>query len=295
MADIISVLTPEVSANIAGLGLYGALALLGAAIGLLTGLFGVGGGFLTVPMMNIVLGVPYELAVGSDLSMIVGTSTAGVLRHRDAGTIDVHTAWFIGSGSIVGAIAGDVLQDFVRGFANPQGFTLAMHALFLALLVGAVVLTTRPLRATATTAGQNQPAGLVYTRRRVRYPALALIGVSIGVLTGMMGIGGGVLLVPVLLAIVGLPERTAAGTSLLIVLLSASVATIKKTMSPLAKVSLPVALALLAGGVTGVQLGVFLGRRLPGKQFRKYYGYVLIAAMAAIFIDIANTLFGGFS
>ena len=281
MTELISLLSPPQCTSI-GVCVLRCLVVLGGGIGLLTGLFGVGGGFLTVPLMNVLIGVPYALAVGSDLSMIVGTSTAGVLRHRRSKTVHFATALWIGGGSIIGAVLGDVIQDLARLRVGDTGFTLTMHGLFVVLLIGAVILTvhrSKIVHKKARQADAHIPPAL-----------LTLIGLGVGLLTGIMGIGGGVLLVPILLAVVGLPERTAAGTSLAIVFLSATVGTIKKTVSSVAKVSMPITLSLLISGVIGVQIGSALGQRLPGAQFRRYYVWVLAVAIVVVISDAAVTI-----
>lgn len=322
IADILAIVAPPFEAYLSGPWLYGALVLLGGFFGILTGLFGVGGGFAAVPLMNTLLGIPYEIAVGSSLSMIVGTSTTGILKNRRQGTANLAIAGTIASGSAVGAILGDMIQTaLVTGMGGGHGsrFTLIMHALFITLLAVAFALTLhKPNRGThrpllqripcrfcielgSGSAGPSgpEPAAGSATARAGHKPAgttaigvfwLVLLGIGIGILTGLLGIGGGVLMIPLLLVVVGLGERESAGTSLGIVFVSALVGTLKKAYSPIAKVSLPVTVALLLAGVIGVQIGIALGHHVDGRRFRKWYSFIILAAVAIIIVDVIGIL-----
>jgi hypothetical protein len=111
-------------------------------------------------------------------------------------------------------------------------------------------------------------------------------GFCIGVLTGVMGIGGGVLMVPVLLVFVGLPADKASGTSLGIIFLAAFAGVVKKSLSSTPKISLPVTMALLAASVIGVQIGIKLVQNFDTRRFRKYFSVIIFAAIILILLDL---------
>ena len=311
--EVWQLLSPATEAALSGGSYYVSLLAIGLGIGILTGFFGVGGGFLVVPILNVMLGVRYEIAVGSSLSFIIGTSFAGLLRQRKAGNVHFGVAGYLVAGSVLGAVLGDSLQMFLlNGIAggNTALFTVFMHSIFIVVLVGTIfAMRSSNNSSEADTAATKKAA----VNDRSDAPLLAkigpppkfhivewagfgfsvpgtfLVGALIGVFTGLLGIGGGVLLVPVLLGLFGLSHQKAAGTSLAIIFATAVVAVIKKSLSAVPKVSLPMTLILLVASVIGVQLGVYLVKRVSGSGFRRLFVYVLLAAIAMIVTDLVLT------
>jgi len=299
--EIVHLVSPPIDAAFSGPPFYIIVLVIGLGIGVLTGFFGVGGGFLVVPILNIVLGIRYELAVGSSLSFIIGTSFAGLLKQRKHGNVDFRVAGYIASGSLIGAVLGDSLQmillNSIAG-GKQELFTILMHFLFLLVLTGTIYAMKSP-----GTAGGNKLPLLARTGPPPRFhipewgdkgfsvPGSFMVGALIGILTGLLGIGGGVLLVPVLLGLFGLSHTRAAGTSLAIIFATSIVAVLKKGLSEVPKVSLPLTLILLIASVVGVQAGIFLVRKASQHGFRRYFRYVLLAAIGMILIDIIGKAF----
>lgn len=300
-SEVLRLVTPPIEAALTGLPFYAVVLTIGLVIGVLTGFFGVGGGFLIVPLLNIVLDINYELAVGSSLSFIIGTSFAGLLKQNEQKNVHFEVAGYIVAGSVVGAVLGDNLQIFLlHGLAGGRQelFTLMMHGLFLLVLIGTIV----SMRSPAAGDGPEKLPLLARTgpppkfhigewgSRGFSVPGTFLVGAAIGILTGLLGIGGGVLLVPVLLGLFGLSHTKAAGTSLAIIFATSIVAVAKKGLSAVPKVSLPLTLILLIASVIGVQLGIFLVHRVSGAGFRRYFSSVLFAAIVLILIDAVSML-----
>ena len=283
-------LAPPLHASVSGPMLYLALLALGLVVGVLTGFFGVGGGFLVVPLLNVVLGINYEVAVGSSLSFIIGTSFSGVLRQRQEGNVHFRVAVYLAAGSVAGAVLGDGLQNlllFGAAGGDTAVFTPIMHSIFILVLIATmwsvrVPKKKRPLKTAETK--------LLDVSRGFGVPATILTGLIIGTMTGLLGIGGGVILVPILLGLFGLEHRRAAGTSLAVIFATAVAGIVKKGMADIPKVSLPLTLLLLVGSVLGVQLGIFLVRRVGAGDFRRYFVYVLLLAIAMILADLAGML-----
>src|SRR6056297_1709025 len=224
--SLLELLAPPLHAGGEGAMLYIALLLLGLVVGVLTGFFGVGGGFLVVPLLNVVLGINYEVAVGSSLSFIIGTSFSGVLKQRLEGNVHLRIAAYLVTGSVVGAVLGDSIQNYLLfGIAGGREmvFTPIIHSIFIVLLiatmwsmrssskssdsggrVGKVPLLAKigppPFFHTPETEGLSNARGF-------SVPATFLTGTGVGVATGLLGIGGGVLLVPVLLGLFGLVHQ----------------------------------------------------------------------------------------
>jgi len=307
--EILQLLTPSLNAGVEGPLLYGVLLILGLAVGILTGFFGVGGGFMLVPLLNVVLGINYEIAVGSSLSFIIGTSFSGVLAQRGSGNVHLEVAAYLISGSVFGAVFGDVLQNillFTVAGGRVELFTLWMHAIFILVLIGtiAAVRPGRDAGAGAQSAGIKKMPLLARIGPPPRFhtsetqllpghagfsvPATFLVGFLIGITTGLLGIGGGVLLVPVLLGLFGLSHQKAAGTSLAIIFVTSIAAIIKKGFTDIPKVNLVLTMVLLISSVIGVRAGIALLQRTGGKSFRQYFVYVLLAVIILIGVDVVR-------
>ncbi len=301
--EVWRLLSPTVDAALTGGYYYVSLLAIGLGIGILTGFFGVGGGFLVVPILNVALGIRYEIAVGSSLSFIIGTSFAGLLKQHKLGNVHFSVAGYIVAGSVLGAVLGDSLQMFLlTGLAggNTAVFTVYMHSIFIIVLLGTIRAMRSSGKARSSAVSEAPllarfgPPPKFHIREwdqlGFSVPGTFIVGALIGVFTGLLGIGGGVLLVPVLLGLFGLSHQKAAGTSLAIIFATAMVAVIKKGFSEVPKVNLPLTLILLVASVIGVQLGVFFVKRVSGSGFRRLFVYVLLAAIVMIAIDLSITL-----
>lgn len=299
-SGITLLLDPAVHSHLSGPPLYAALLLIGLGIGVLTGFFGVGGGFLLVPLLNIVLGINYELAVGTSLCFIIGTSAVGLLKQKQHGNVHLKVAVFIVSGSLIGAVLGDSLQMYLlHGAAggNATRFTLIMHTLFI-LLLGATAYSmknpvnndTGKLPILARFGPAPKFSLEEWGSAAFSVPGACVTGILIGISTGLLGIGGGILLVPVLLVFFGLTHQKAAGTSLAIIFATSVAAVLKKGFSDIPKISIPVTLVLLLTSIIGVQLGIFMVRQASGSGFRRYFIYVIILTTALIAADLIRNI-----
>lgn len=300
--DLLEILAPPLQAGPEGIALYVLLLFFGGVIGLMTGFFGVGGGFLAVPLLNVLIGIDYELAVGSSLSFILGTSFAGVVKQRTRGNIHMATALYIAAGSAGGTVLGDMLQNlllFSIAGGDKNLFTLWMHSLFILLLLFTLwTMKTKKgaqpeIRQKAPLCFWGPPPRYSLDGQgacRVSIPATLCIGLVIGIMTGLLGIGGGVLLVPILLGLFGLKPQRAAGTSLVVVCIAAGTGIVKKGFSDIPKISLPLTLILLAGSIIGLQIGLQLLGRVRERGFRRYFAYVLFLTILLIAVDLAGIL-----
>ena len=303
MNEIFQIISPIFTSNITGVTFFLLLAVLGFGIGILAGIFGVGGGFLLVPLMNILLGIPMDIAAGSATCYIIGTSTTGVLKHFKKNNIEVKAAVYISIGSMLGAVSGDMLQDslIIISGGNRLLFDQIMQGVFIIILLLIAWVMSRE-----TSFDEKSDISPVTFLQKIKLgpntdlPRSKQIGVSIiglfgigfigGVLTGLMGISGGVLVMPILVLGVGLAPHLAVGTSLAVVLVSSVSAVIKKGISANTvtggKVSLPIALSLLAAGAVGVRIGIFISHKLHGGKLKKYFSIIVLAAALMVAVKL---------
>ena len=231
-------------------------ALGGLVIGLALGLLGGGGSTLTVPLL-LVLGVEPKVAIALSLAVVGTTASAAVVSHARAKRIDWRAAAWLLPAVALGGFAGGRAAAYFSGEALLLGFTVLMTVAGIAML-----LPRRPVA--------RAPAP--------RPLALAAAGVVIGVITGLVGVGGGFLFVPVLALVGGLEMRRAIGTSLVAIAVNALAA----LAGHVGHVELPLALAavLTSAGVVGALLGACLVPRLHERTLRRAFG-VLVLAIAA--------------
>ncbi len=275
-------------------GLFAGALLIGGGVGVLTGLFGVGGGFLITPLLNVLLGVPMPIAVGTGTLQILGTTTAGLYRRKADGLVDYKMAIVQFGGSAVGVRLGDAVMQALKGMDDltiagqtVDAAEFVIQAVFVVLLSA---ITAWLWYDTARSGAGNGTRTGLFARLRIppytRFPSLgetpmsipvmAYFGVFLGFLTGLMGIGGGVVMVPALLYLVGMRAHASAATSLAMVWLSSFVGVIAKVSS--GDASLPLVVPLLLGGTIGLQAGVSICNRMSARRLKRYFALVVLAA-----------------
>lgn len=254
---------------------------LGALTGVLSGMFGVGGGFLTTPLL-IFYGVPPTVAAASAASQVTGASVSGVFAHSARGGVDVKIGSVMTAGGIVGIGIGTVLFRILEELGQ---IDTVINILYVVLLGSIGVIMAREslqaLRAERT--GVPIPA-----RKRRHHPLVAnlplrwrfyrsglyispiaplLLGIVTGILTMLMGIGGGFVLVPAMLYILGMSANVVVGTSLFQILFVTMVTTMMHALTTKA-VDIVLAVMLLFGSVTGAQLGAKFAQRASPVKLR---------------------------
>jgi uncharacterized membrane protein YfcA len=283
-----------------GIGNFPWLILFGLVIGGLGGFFGVGGGFLMVPMLNVVFGIPYNIAVGSDLGQMCGMSTAATVRHMRFGNIDFKLGMLMIVGTATGVEAGARILEALKvaGSISIAGhkvdvMTLVMSLVYAALLIfigqAMVRESLRTMRRESGSGGFTGVApttGYVMRMRSLRlWPMVSLpasgiesislwvilaIGFATGILSGMLGVGGGFIRMPALVYILGCPTVVAVGTDLFEIMFSSAYGVL--THSFKANVHLVLVLALLIGTTVGAQVGASYTRKAGGPRVRLGFG-----------------------
>jgi uncharacterized membrane protein YfcA len=283
-------------------------ATLGLVVGFMAGLFGVGGGFLLTPLLNILFGVPYNIAVGSDLAQMAGMSTSATIRHGRIGNIDYKLGLLMCAGTAAGVEVGASILEVLKkagavtlGHARIPVMNLVMSAIYAALLlwIGTVVLReSRKALAKVRAGGADtiEKNWLVERLSVLRLPPMISlprsgiasislwvilgVGFTTGVLAGLLGVGGGFIRMPALIYIIGCPTAVAVGTDLFEIMFSSAYGAF--THATRANVNLVVVLGLLIGSTVGSQIGASLTRRLGGPRVRNVFAYIAYVAVIMV-------------
>ncbi len=284
--------------------------IIGVLIGILTGIFGVGGGFMLTPLLMIFLGVPAQIAVATGLAAILVNSGYGLYHRKNSDTIDTKLSIIISVGSLVGVIIGSKLLTMLSHAPKIVVFGREQDTIEYVLLAAFVVLllwiagflfydyTKHNGKAPAVRVGLfskwHVPPMTDFQsleRPSLSVPVLIVFGVIVGILTGVMGVGGGVVLLPALVYLVGQRTVKAAGTSLLLVFISSLAAVIKKGAS--GDISFMLLVMLLAGGLAGTWAGTKIGLKFDGPKIRLYFIYVVVLAAVIVSYKIVVLTFSG--
>jgi len=288
------------------------LALVGLAIGYVAGMFGVGGGFVLTPLLHLAFKIPMPIAVGSALCQKIGTSIGSFLKHRQQGHGEIRVDVVMLGASLFGVDAGTRLLAFLAGagsFPNPYGkpvpiVTLTLEAVYAAMLLFAASMTLNAARRAARApASEGHASSTAPLRRwgppphlalpsvgipRISVPVMAYIGFATGLLSGLLGIGGGVALLPVLVYGYGFTIKDAAGTGILLLFATVLVGTVEHALR--GNVDLRVALAILAGSSFGSQLGARTTARVSNQVLRLSFALLLLFTVGAIGVDVVRSL-----
>ena len=277
--------------------LFAALIGMGFLVGVMTGLFGVGGAFLLNPLLIVLMGIQETLAVGVSLSFTIGTGTAGMARHVRLKNVDIKAALLLSIGALPCVMLGKLLHEILRDGLGPTNFAVLFRMFYVLILLLTAWLVFRGPKGAEEGPSLLQRIGLGPRvdlangrLKQISLPGLLLVGGSIGLIKGLLGIGGGVLFVPLLLVTVGLSIHLAVGTSLGVVVLSSIFGTILYGHS--GDVNLLLVMVLLVGSAAGVQLGAWICHQLQAKSLQRYFGFVVLLAVVLVAVDIAKKLIG---
>jgi uncharacterized protein len=266
------------------------LLLMGFAIGFLSGMFGVGGGFILTPLL-IFLGVPPAVAVGTSASQVVAASVSGAVGHWRRNNVDLQMGLFLIAGGFAGALVGVKVLSFLIARGQLEPFVAVSYVVLLGV-VGTLMLieSLRVLRAAAAKAGTSMRRGGAHTwldglpfKVRFRHSRIYAslvpfvgIGAFVGLLTAIMGVGGGFLLVPAMIYLMRIPTRIVIGTSTVQILcVTAFTTVLQATMNH--TVDLLLSVPLMAGSVVGAQFGVGFSERFKAEQLRALLSLIVLA------------------
>jgi uncharacterized membrane protein YfcA len=287
---------------------------LGFLVGLLSGLFGVGGGFLMTPLL-IMIGIPPTVAAASDSNQIVAASASGTYAHYRLGNVDFKMGSYLLVGGVLGGTVGVQIIKVLRRMGNADFLIQITYVVILGVVGFYMFLESveslRSTKSRQTAPSETTPSPYAFLIRRLPFQIdfarsgivlSALIPVFLGGLVGLlaaiMGVGGGFIMVPVMVYFLRMPMHVVVGTSLFQVLFTCIDVTIMQAYSN-HTVDLLLALLLLAGSTVGAQVGARLSRKLKGEQLKVLLACLVLLVMAKMLIglllkpDILLSLHGG--
>ncbi len=274
---------------------------IGGMVGMLSGMFGVGGGFILTPLLFFI-GIPPAVAVASAANQIAGSSFSAFLTHLRRRTVDIKMGLVLLAGGMLGSLIGVQIFTLLRRSGQ---FEVVVSLLYVGLLgtIGGMMLN-ESIRAIRR---RNDPNALLIPRKRhtwahglplkMRFRASQLyvsaippfaVGALVGVLAAVMGVGGGFIMVPAMIYLIGMPTKVVVGTSVFQFLFVTGFTTILHAVQS-GTVDVMLALILLIGGVIGAQIGVTAATRLRPEQLRILLALLVLAVGAKLFLDLVIT------
>ena len=275
---------------------------LGGVVGLLSGIFGVGGGFLMTPLL-IMMGIPPTVAAASDSNQIVGASTSGTLAHFRLGNVDIKMGLLLLVGGIGGGTVGVQIIKILRQLGNADFLISVTYVLMLGFVGGYMFLESlqamrkskRPSTGEATPKRESSYAKMMrslpfqmdFQRSGIRMSILMplILGTLVGVLAAIMGVGGGFVMVPVMVYLLRMPMHVVVGTSLFQILFTCINVTIMQA-SQNHTVDFILALLLLLGSAVGAQVGTKVGKKLGGEQLKIALASLVLVVMFKMLYDL---------
>ncbi|WP_340314687.1 sulfite exporter TauE/SafE family protein [Rhizorhabdus argentea] len=272
---------------------------LGGLVGLLSGMFGVGGGFLTTPLM-IFYGIPPAVAVASSAPQITGASVSGVLAHGSRGGVDYHMGAVLVAGGALGSLLGGFLFRVLQNVGQIDTVVNVMYVLMLGGIglvmareaIGALVAEWRGERPSPQGKRHNPLIAMLPFRWRFYKSGLYisplapfLLGFLTGVMTVLMGVGGGFILVPAMIYILGMSARVVVGTSLFQILFVTATTTLIHAVTTQA-VDLVLTGLLLIGSVTGAQIGARMAQTIKPEYLRLALAFIVLVVAIRMLLGL---------
>jgi uncharacterized protein len=272
---------------------------LGAAVGFLSGMFGVGGGFLLTPLLMF-SGIPPAIAVATGANQIVASSVSGALVQWRRGNIDFRMGYVLIVGGVVGALLGVALVRRLSEVGYADVFISLCYVFFLGI-IGSLMLAESVRAILRARAGKppaprkpgqhiwihRLPLKMRFQQSRLYISAIPplIIGAIVGLLAAFLGVGGGFIVVPAMIYLLRMPTNVVIGTSLFqVIFITAVVTILYATVNQTLDVVL--AFILVIGGVIGGQYGAIAGQRLKGEQLRLLLAAMVLAVAIRLLIGL---------
>jgi uncharacterized membrane protein YfcA len=274
---------------------------LGAGVGMMSGIFGVGGGFLMTPLL-IFMGIPAPVAVGTEANQIVASSVSGALAHFRRGNVDLKMGTMLLTGGIMGSTFGVWLFKWLSALGQIDMVIRLAYVVFLGIIGSLMMIESiKAIRQTRSPTGGRRrlhehhwfhglPFKMRFRRSKLYISALLplTVGALVGILAAIMGVGGGFVMVPAMIYVLGMPTSVVIGTSLFqIVFVTANVTFLQAYQNQ--TVDILLALFLIVGGVIGAQVGTRVGAKLPGEKMRFLLAAMVVSVCLKMMFDLVST------
>jgi len=270
---------------------------LGGIVGILSGMFGVGGGFLMTPLLFFI-GIPPAVAVATEANQIVASSFSGALAHLKRRTVDLRMGTVLLAGGLAGAALGIQIFNILKGMGQVDLLVRLCYVVFLGIIgalmfvesLGAIRRRGRPgavPRRRKHNWVHNLPFKVKFRTSGLYISAIPplAVGVLVGMLAAIMGVGGGFVMVPAMIYILGMPTKVVVGTSLFqIIFVTAFTTLLHATTNQ--TVDMVLAVLLLVGGVVGAQIGTRVGTYLKAEQLRILLALIVLGVCMKLAFDL---------
>ncbi|MGI9393369.1 MAG: sulfite exporter TauE/SafE family protein [Boseongicola sp.] len=270
---------------------------LGGMVGVLSGMFGVGGGFLMTPLLFFI-GIPPAVAVATEANQIVASSFSGVLAHFRRRTVDLKMGGVLLVGGLAGAALGVQVFNTLKAMGQVDLLVRLCYVLFLGI-IGSLMFVESLNALRKTRGGATVPTRPHHTwvhklpfKMKFRTSGLyisvippILVGILVGILAAIMGVGGGFIMVPAMIYILGMPTKVVIGTSLFQIIFVTGFTTLLHATTNFT-VDVVLAVLLLIGGVIGAQFGTRFGARLRAEQLRILLALIVLVVCGKLAFDL---------
>ncbi len=270
---------------------------LGGIVGVLSGMFGVGGGFLMTPLLFFI-GIPPAVAVATEANQIVASSFSGVLAHLKRKTVDLRMGLVLLIGGLIGAALGVQLFNALKAIGQVDLLVKLSYVVFLGI-IGSLMFVESVRALMKTRGGTVVPTRRKHTwvhnlpfKMKFRTSGLyisvippILVGVLVGILAAIMGVGGGFIMVPAMIYLLGMPTKVVVGTSLFQIIFVTAFTTLLHATTNFT-VDMGLAVLLLIGGVVGAQIGARIGVKLKAEQLRVLLALMVLVVCGKLALDL---------
>ncbi len=271
---------------------------LGGIVGVLSGMFGVGGGFLMTPLLFFI-GIPPAVAVATEANQIVASSFSGVLAHLKRKTVDLRMGLVLLVGGLFGAALGVQVFALLRAMGQVDLLVKLCYVVFLGIIGGLMFIESlNAIRKARKSPGARQPRKkhnwihALPLKMKFRTSGLyisvippLLVGLLVGILAAIMGVGGGFIMVPAMIYLLGMPTKVVVGTSLFQIIFVTGFTTLLHATTNYT-VDMALALLLLIGGVIGAQIGTRIGVKMKAEQLRILLAIMVLAVCGKLALDL---------
>ena len=270
---------------------------LGGLVGVLSGMFGVGGGFLMTPLLFFI-GIPPAVAVATEANQIVASSFSGVLAHVKRRNVDFKMGGVLLIGGLIGAGVGVFIFNYLKGLGQVDLLVKLCYVVFLGI-VGSLMFieslrTLRKSKQIVVSKPRKKRTWIHALPFKIRFRVSGLyisavppvlIGILVGILAAIMGVGGGFVMVPAMIYLLGMPTKVVVGTSLFQIIFVTAFTTMLHATTNYT-VDMVLAVLLLVGGVIGAQFGTIFGAKLKAEQLRILLALIVLLVCAKLAFDL---------